>query len=76
VPARPELGTVFTGNILFQGGPGATGRSYSSSDTIIESIRTALLTLSGDTILRARHGDSTTMGTEAAHLEERIARGQ
>ena len=72
----PELGTVFTDDILFQGGPVATGRSYSSSDTIIESIRTTLLTLPGDTILRARHGDSTTMGTEAAHLKERIARGQ
>ena len=27
---RPELGTVFTGDTLFQGGPGATGRSFSS----------------------------------------------
>ena len=72
----PELGTVFTDDTLFQGGPGATGRSYLSSDTIIEPIRTALLTLPGDTIVRARHGDSTTMGTEAPHLEEWIARGQ
>ena len=27
----PELGMVFTGDTLFQGGPGATGRSFSSS---------------------------------------------
>jgi glyoxylase-like metal-dependent hydrolase (beta-lactamase superfamily II) len=72
----PELGTVFTGDTLFQGGPGATGRSYSSFDTIIESIRGTLLTLPGDTTVRTGHGDSTTIGAEAPHLEEWIARGQ
>ena len=71
----PELGTVFTGDTLFQGGPGATGRSYSSFDTIIESIRTTLLTLPGDTTVRTGHGDSTTIGAEAPHLEEWLARG-
>jgi glyoxylase-like metal-dependent hydrolase (beta-lactamase superfamily II) len=60
----PERGTVFTGDTLFQGGPDATGRSSSSFDTIIESIRDKLLTLPAD----------TTLGTEAAHLEEWIAR--
>ena len=30
----------FTGDTLFQGGPGATGRSYSDFPTIIDSIRT------------------------------------
>jgi len=49
----PELATVFTGDTLFQGGPGATGRSFSSFDTIIESIRTRLLTLPGDTTVRS-----------------------
>ena len=71
----PELGVVFTGDTLFQGGPGATGRSYSSFDTIMESIRTTLLTLPGDTRVRTGHGDSTTIGDEAPHLEERIGRG-
>ncbi|HLU54531.1 MAG TPA: MBL fold metallo-hydrolase [Pseudonocardia sp.] len=71
----PDLGTVFTGDTLFQGGPGATGRSYSSFDTIIESIRGRLLTLPGETEVRTGHGDSTTIGTEAPHLEEWIARG-
>ena len=71
----PELGVVFTGDTLFQGGPGATGRSYSSFDTIMESIRTTLLTLPGDTRVRTGHGDSTTIGDEAPHLEMRIGRG-
>ena len=71
----PELGTVFTGDTLFQGGPGATGRSYSSFDTIIESIRTTLLTLPGDTTVRTGHRDSTSIGAEAPHLEEWITRG-
>lgn len=71
-----ELGTVFSGDTLFQGGPGATGRSYSSFDTIIESIRTTLLTLPGATTVRTGHGDSTSIGDELPHLEEWIARGQ
>ncbi len=71
----PELGTVFTGDTLFQGGPGATGRSFSSFDTIIDSIREKLLALPGDTVVRTGHGDSTQIGDEAPHLEEWIARG-
>jgi glyoxylase-like metal-dependent hydrolase (beta-lactamase superfamily II) len=70
-----ELGTVFTGDTLFAGGPGATGRSYSSFDTIIESIRTTLLTLPGATSVRTGHGDGTSIGDEAPHLDEWIARG-
>ena len=68
-------GTVFTGDTLFQGGPGATGRSFSDFPTIIESIKSRLLTLPADTVVRTGHGDSTTVGAEAPQLEERIARG-
>jgi glyoxylase-like metal-dependent hydrolase (beta-lactamase superfamily II) len=71
----PELATVFTGDTLFQGGPGATGRSYSDFDTIITSIRDRLLTLPPETVVRTGHGDSAQIGTEAPHLEEWIARG-
>ncbi|MCQ8189100.1 MBL fold metallo-hydrolase [Streptomyces rugosispiralis] len=71
----PALTTVFSGDTLFQGGPGATGRSYSSFPTIIESIRERLLTLPPETVVRTGHGDSTTVGDEAPHLEEWIARG-
>ncbi|RBQ17129.1 MBL fold metallo-hydrolase [Spongiactinospora rosea] len=60
----PEERTVFTGDTLFSGGPGATGRSYSSYDTIIESIRTRLLSLPGDTVVRTGHGESTTIEAE------------
>ncbi|WP_052850230.1 MBL fold metallo-hydrolase [Streptomyces avicenniae] len=71
----PDLGTVFTGDTLFQGGPGATGRSYSDFPTIIASIRDRLLTLPPDTVVRTGHGDSTTIATEAPALPEWIARG-
>lgn len=71
----PDLGVVFTGDTLFQGGPGATGRSYSDFPTIIESIRDRLLTLPAETVVHTGHGDDTTIGNEAPHLEEWIARG-
>lgn len=71
----PTLGTVFSGDTLFQGGPGATGRSYSSFPTIIESIRERLLTLPGRTLVRTGHGDVTTIAAEAPQLAEWLARG-
>jgi glyoxylase-like metal-dependent hydrolase (beta-lactamase superfamily II) len=64
----PELGAVFTGDTLFQGGPGATGRSFSDRPTIEESIRTRLLGLPADTVVHTGHGDDTTIGAEAAGL--------
>ncbi|WNO75525.1 MBL fold metallo-hydrolase [Streptomyces sp. AM8-1-1] len=71
----PELSTVFTGDTLFQGGPGATGRSFSHFPTIVESIRQRLLTLPPDTVVLTGHGDPTTVGEESPHLEEWIQRG-
>ncbi|MEY2226251.1 MBL fold metallo-hydrolase [Streptomyces sp. BF23-19] len=71
----PELGTVFTGDTLFAGGPGATGRSFSHFPTIIDSIRDRLLSLPAQTVVRTGHGDATTVGDEAPHVEEWIARG-
>jgi glyoxylase-like metal-dependent hydrolase (beta-lactamase superfamily II) len=68
-------GHVFGGDTLFQGGPGATGRSYSDFPTIIESIRDRLLVLPADTVVHTGHGESTTIGAEAPHLDEWIARG-
>ncbi|MGZ4506499.1 MAG: MBL fold metallo-hydrolase [Blastococcus sp.] len=62
------LGTVFTGDTLFCGGPGATGRSYSDEPTILESIRTRLLTLPGDTVVRTGHGDDTTIAAERPNV--------
>jgi glyoxylase-like metal-dependent hydrolase (beta-lactamase superfamily II) len=71
----PALGAVLTGDTLFAGGPGATGRSYSDFPTIIASIRDRLLTLPPETVVRTGHGDDTTIGTEAPHLDEWIGRG-
>jgi glyoxylase-like metal-dependent hydrolase (beta-lactamase superfamily II) len=59
-----DLGTVFTGDTLFCGGPGATGRSYSDHATIVDSISARLLTLPGDTVVRTGHGDDTTIDAE------------
>lgn len=60
----PDLGCVFTGDTLFQGGPGATGRSYSDADLIKESIRARLFTLPGATVVHTGHGDDTTVAAE------------
>jgi glyoxylase-like metal-dependent hydrolase (beta-lactamase superfamily II) len=66
---------LFSGDTLFKGGPGATGRSFSDFSTIIDSIRTKLLTLPPETVVHTGHGDSTTIGEEAPHLDEWVARG-
>jgi glyoxylase-like metal-dependent hydrolase (beta-lactamase superfamily II) len=71
----PGLGVLFTGDTLFRGGPGATGRSYSHFPTIITSIKDRLLALPPETKVLTGHGDETTIGAEAPHLEEWIARG-
>ena len=63
-----DLDCVFTGDTLFQGGPGATGRSYSDADLIKDSIRARLLSLPEDTVGHAGHGDDTTIGAEADNL--------
>ena len=63
-----DEGTVFTGDTLFSGGPGATGRSFSDYPTILASIRERLLTLPPDTVVRTGHGDSTTIGAERETL--------
>jgi glyoxylase-like metal-dependent hydrolase (beta-lactamase superfamily II) len=66
----PELGVVFTGDTLFQGGPGATGRSFSDRDLIVESIRERLMSLPGDTLVHTGHGPSTTIDAERAGLAD------
>ncbi len=68
-------GHVFSGDTLFNGGPGATGRSFSDFPTIITSITGRLLTLPAATQVHTGHGDPTTIGAEAPHLREWIARG-
>lgn len=62
------LGCVFTGDTLFEGGPGATGRSWSDEGTLVESIRRALFALPDDTVVHTGHGADTTIGAERANL--------
>jgi glyoxylase-like metal-dependent hydrolase (beta-lactamase superfamily II) len=64
----PDLGCVFTGDTLFHGGPGATGRSYSDRPTLEASIRAKLFPLPADTIVHTGHGEDTTVRTEKALL--------
>ena len=61
----PEEGLVFSGDTLFEGGPGATGRSYSDRSTLVASIRSKLLVLAPETRVHTGHGPSTTIGAEA-----------
>ncbi|MEU4692976.1 MBL fold metallo-hydrolase [Actinoplanes sp. NPDC023714] len=63
-----ELGAVFTGDTLFQGGPGATGRSYSDADLIVDSIKAKLFALPEETVVHTGHGDDTTVGAERERL--------
>lgn len=71
----PDLGAVFSGDTLFAGGPGATGRSYSHFPTIIESISGRLLTLPPGTVVHTGHGEDTTIGAELPGLSDWLARG-
>jgi glyoxylase-like metal-dependent hydrolase (beta-lactamase superfamily II) len=70
-----DSGHVFSGDTLFCGGPGATGRSFSDFPTIVESIRARLLSLPPETVVHTGHGDSTTIGREAPDVEEWLRRG-
>lgn len=70
-----DLEVVFSGDTLFHGGPGATGRSFSDFPTILDSIRERLLRLPAQTRVLTGHGDETTIGAEAAAYDEWVARG-
>lgn len=61
---------LFSGDTLFNGGPGATGRSFSDRDQIVASIRSRLLVLDDDTVVHTGHGDDTRIGDEAARADE------
>jgi glyoxylase-like metal-dependent hydrolase (beta-lactamase superfamily II) len=71
----PALGVVISGDTLFKGGPGATGRSYSDFETILTSIRTRLLVLPPETRVLPGHGDETTVAAEASSYDEWVLRG-
>ena len=64
----PELGVLFTGDTLFNGGPGATGRSFSDKDLLVRSIRERLFVLPDDTVVKAGHGADTTLRAERQNV--------
>ena len=55
---------MFTGDTLFNGGPGATGRSFSDKPLLLRSIADRLMSLPGQTIVKTGHGDDTTIADE------------
>jgi glyoxylase-like metal-dependent hydrolase (beta-lactamase superfamily II) len=64
-------GLVISGDTLFCGGPGATGRSFSDEPTIIRSIIDRLLSLPDHTDVHTGHGEDTTIGEERERVMER-----
>jgi glyoxylase-like metal-dependent hydrolase (beta-lactamase superfamily II) len=68
-----DSGLVFSGDTLFCGGPGATGRSFSDEPTILRSIIAKLLALPAHTVVHTGHGDSTTIGAEFDTVMARAA---
>ncbi len=66
-------GRVLSGDTLFCGGPGATGRSFSDEPTILRSIASQLLTLPDATVVHTGHGDTTTVGDERDGVMARMA---
>jgi glyoxylase-like metal-dependent hydrolase (beta-lactamase superfamily II) len=68
-----DAGIAFSGDTLFCGGPGATGRSFSDEPTIVRSIRDKLLTLPDHTVVHTGHGESTTIGAERERVVARAA---
>jgi glyoxylase-like metal-dependent hydrolase (beta-lactamase superfamily II) len=64
----PSLRAVFSGDTLFHGGPGATGRSYSDHGAIVRSIQDRLLDLPPETVVHTGHGEDTTIGAESAQF--------
>jgi len=69
------LNAVLSGDTLFPGGPGATRWDYSDFQQVMQSLRERLFTLPADTVVHPGHGESTTIGAEAPHVDEWEARG-
>jgi glyoxylase-like metal-dependent hydrolase (beta-lactamase superfamily II) len=63
-----HLGCVFSGDTLFSGGPGATGRSFSDRAQLVSSIEATLLPLPPETVVHTGHGEDTTLGAERANV--------
>ncbi|ONM50709.1 MBL fold metallo-hydrolase [Nocardia donostiensis] len=64
----PDQHELFSGDTLFEGGPGATGRSYSDYPTILASINERLFPLPGETVVHTGHGPDTTLAAERGNV--------
>ena len=61
---EPEHLNIFVGDTIFAGGIGRGDFPDGDSDLLIDSIKSRLLTLPGNTILYPGHGDKTTVERE------------
>ena len=59
-----EEGFIVSGDVLFNGSIGRTDLPGGDFDTLIESIKTKLMTLLDETIVYCGHGPSTSIGRE------------
>jgi len=60
----PDAGFVLAGDVLFLGSIGRTDLPGGDYDTLIESVRSQLFTLPGETIVYPGHGPATTVRHE------------
>ena len=56
--------SVFVGDVLFHGGIGRTDLQGGNFETLINGIKTKLLTMHNETVVYSGHGPSTTIGLE------------
>ena len=67
--------SLFSGDTLFPGGPGATRWAYSSFGQIMDSIEQRLMALPDTTVVYPGHGLGTTIGAERPQLSAWRSRG-
>lgn len=63
----PTSGFVIDGDTLFPGSIGRTDLMGGDHKTLINAIKTKLMTLPENTLVLSGHGDATTIGDEARH---------
>jgi glyoxylase-like metal-dependent hydrolase (beta-lactamase superfamily II) len=61
------LGALFCGDVIFRQGIGRTDLEGGDMPTLLESIRTQVLTLPDQTRLLPGHGPESTVGFEREH---------
>lgn len=60
----PDAGVAFVGDVVFQGSIGRTDLPGGNFQTLMRSIREAVLSLPDETVLYSGHGPATTVGHE------------